>query len=154
MEIVDFRAEYAGAFDSLNREWLEKYFWVEDVDKVVLANPESEIIAHGGHILFALDRDVAVGTVALKHHGNGRFELTKMAVTEAFQGRGLGRALLSAAIARFQEIEGASLFLETNSRLQTAISLYESAGFEHARHPSGTEYARADTYMVYLAGDN
>ena len=154
MEIVDFRAEYAGAFESLNREWLEKYFWVEEVDKVLLANPETELIAHGGHILFVLDRDVAVGTVALKHHGNGRFELTKMAVTEAYQGRGLGRALLSAAVERFGKIEGASLFLETNSRLQTAINLYESAGFEHARHPSGSEYERADTYMVYQAGDN
>ena len=154
MKIVDFRPEYAGAFERLNLEWLEKYFWVEDIDRVVLSDPEHEVIGHGGHILFALERGEPVGTVALKHQGDNCFELTKMAVTEGFQGKGLGRALMNAAIAPFNEIRGDRLFLEPNSRLKTAIGLYESAGFEHAPHPSGSDYARADTYMVYRAGSN
>mgnify|MGYP001827298818 CR=1 FL=1 len=149
MQIVEFSPEYASAFERLNVEWLEKYFWVEDIDRVILANPQSEVIDHGGHILFAVDGERAVGTVALKHHGNGHFELTKMGVTESYQGRGLGRALMAAAVDRFLEIQGSSLFLETNSILSPAIALYESAGFRHAPHPKPSDYERSDTYMVY-----
>ena len=149
MEIVDFEPEYAVAFERLNLEWLEKYFWVEEVDRVILSNPQLEVIEHGGHILFAKVADQVVGTVALKHQGQGRYELTKMAVTAGSQGLGLGRALLSAAIERFHSISGQNLFLETHSSLKTAIKLYESAGFYHASHPTGSDYKRSDTYMIF-----
>lgn len=149
MDIVDFEPSLAEAFERLNYEWLEKYFCVEDVDRVVLSDPQAEVIAHGGHILFALVDTEAVGTVALKHHGAGRYELTKMAVTAGQQGRGIGQALLTAAIRRFAEIEGRELFLESHSSLETALKLYENAGFCHAPHPGRSDYARSDTYMVY-----
>ena len=72
-----------------------------------------------------------------------------MAVTASWQGGGIGRALMLAAIDRFKAIGGKMLFLESHSSLTTAIGLYESAGFVHARPPRGSDYARADTYMIY-----
>lgn len=149
MTVVDYQPAYAGAFERLNLEWLEKYFRVEGIDRVILSNPGAEVIDHGGHILFAEQDGELVGTVALKHHGDGRYELTKMAVTASRQGSGYGRELLLAAIARFDSIPGENLFLETHSSLQTAIRLYESAGFRHASHPKASDYQRSDTYMVY-----
>jgi putative acetyltransferase len=149
VNIVEFKADYAEAFQSLNLEWLEAYFHVEEIDRTILSDPESEVIAHGGHILFAEVDDGLVGTVALKHHGDGKYELTKMAVTASAQGQGFGRSLMLAAIERFESIDGKNLFLETHSSLATAINLYESAGFEHASHPTGSDYARSDTYMIY-----
>jgi ribosomal protein S18 acetylase RimI-like enzyme len=149
--IVDFAPRYAEAFRRLNVEWLEKYFRVEEIDRIILGDPQAEVIDHGGHILFALKNGEPVGTVALKHQGGGRFELTKMAVTAGHQGQGIGRALLGAAIARFDAIGGQELFLESHSSLKTAISLYIDAGFRHARHPGGSDYARSDTYMIYSA---
>ena len=149
MQIVDYDPAHANAFERLNLEWLEKYFRVEDIDRAILSNPDAEVIDHGGHILFAeLDGEL-VGTVALKHHGDGGYELTKMAVTASRQGFGYGRDLLLAAIARFDAISGKNLFLETHSSLQTAIKLYESAGFRHASHPTASDYERSDTYMIY-----
>lgn len=154
LKIVDFNPTYADAFLRLNLEWLEKYFYVEDIDKTVLRNPQREIIDRGGYILFATINDDVVGTVALKSRGASDFELTKMAVTATQQGAGVGRALLCAAIRRFEAIMGARLYLETHSSLSTAIHLYESAGFVHGNPPSLSEYARADTYMVYQADNN
>ena len=133
----------------LNLEWLEKYFRVEDIDRVVLSDPQRQILDNGGHILFALHGSAVVGTVALKHDGRGTFELTKMAVTSGQQGRGLGRALLAAAIGRFAAVGGKKLYLETHSSLAPAIHLYASAGFVHTPPPKASDYARADTYMVY-----
>lgn len=147
--IVDFSEHYGNAFERLNREWLEKYFEVEPIDKKILADPQRCILQHGGVILYAcLGADV-VGTVALKHDGDGVFELTKMAVTAACQGRGLGRQLLCAAISRFEQMEGQELYLESNSALAPALALYESAGFEHAPRASASDYQRSDVHMVY-----
>lgn len=149
--IVDYDSRYGNAFERLNCEWLEKYFRVEPIDRAILADPEQTVLQPGGVILYAVDRDRAVGTVALKYHGDGVFELTKMAVTEAFQGRGLGRQLLCAAIERFGELRGKRLYLESHSSLVAALALYESAGFCHEVPPRPSEYERADVYMVLQA---
>ena len=45
---------------------------------------------------------------------------------------------------------GEKLFLESNSVLTPALTLYESAGFVHAPRPGGPpHYARGNVYMVY-----
>jgi putative acetyltransferase len=149
LQIVEFTPAYAGAFLQLNLEWLEKFFYVEDIDRAVLTHPQSEIIDQGGQILFAVHGGEVCGTVALKHFGGGCYELTKMAVTASRQGAGIGRALMIAAIDKYRALAGKKLYLETHSSLVTAIALYESAGFVHHTPPRPSEYARADTYMVF-----
>ena len=110
VEIVDYASGYGGdAFARLNVEWLEEYFRVEPIDHEVLSDPQGKVIDCGGVILYALVEGVAVGTVALKRDSSGDYELTKMVVTEGHQGRGLGRQLLSAVVARFGEIGGRRL---------------------------------------------
>lgn len=148
MQIVDYSADYGDAFARLNIEWLEKYFYVEPIDYKVLNNPQ-RILDEGGSILFAVRGGVAIGTVALKHEGEGVYELTKMAVTEGHQGEGVGRMLLHAVIARWQEAGGSSLYLESHSSLSPALHLYESAGFVRKPRPRASDYERSNVYMVY-----
>jgi len=148
-EIIAFDSRYADAFCDLNVAWLEKFFRVEAIDTEILGNPVDQVIADGGEILFARSGDDIVGTVALKHHGEGCFELTKMAVDEASQGAGIGRQLLEACVAEFGRRNGRKLFLESHSSLGPALALYESGGFEHARPPHPSDYERADVYMIY-----
>lgn len=149
IEIVRFSPELAKSFRTLNVEWLDRYFRVEQIDDAMLSKPGEVIIDGGGEILFAKQGDRVVGTAALKHHGDGVFELTKMAVTERSQGKGIGRRLLRACLERFVEIGGDRLYLESHSSLLPALKLYESEGFEHAPPPAPSEYQRADVYMVY-----
>ena len=149
LEIVDYTKDYGEAFARLNCEWLEAYFRVEPIDREVLFDPQTTIIDHGGVILYLLDGPEAIGTVALKHQGDGVYELTKMAVTSARQGRGYGRNLLSAAVDRFLDLDGDLLYLESHSSLTAALALYESAGFHHEPRPTPSDYERADVYMVY-----
>ena len=149
VEIVGFRPELAPYFRELNVEWLEKYYRVEAIDEEVLSNPVEKVIEPGGDILFAILDGTVVGTVALKHDGGGVFEMTKMAVTEAAQGLGIGRRLLEACVERYRQLAGSTLYLESQSRLKPALKLYESAGFQHPRRPKPSAYDRADVYMVY-----
>jgi len=102
-------------------------------------------------VLFAIDDDgTAIGTVALKCEGEGLYELTKMAVDPAHQGRGVGRALMAGALGAFRDLQGEALFLESSRKLGPALALYESVGFRHRPAPRpGSHYARADVYMVW-----
>lgn len=147
VEIIPYERRYAGDFKRLNLEWLEKYFRVEPIDEEVLSKP-AEILRDGGAIFLARYRGTIVGTCALLNKGGGRFELSKMAVTSNLQGLGIGRKLLRAAIADYLARDGRELFLESNSRLRPAITLYESAGFVHAQRPEPSHYVRSDVYMV------
>lgn len=149
LEILDFEPAHAADFERLNREWLERWFEVEAIDAAVLGDPEGHIIAGGGSILMARQDGRIAGTVALKHQGGGSYELTKMAVTAGLQGRGIGSALLRAAIARFHELRGERLYLESHDSLASALSLYENAGFVHQPRPAPSSYARGNVYMVF-----
>lgn len=149
--IVDYDTAYGDAFERLNREWLERDFRIESVDAALFRDPQVTVIRPGGAILYALLGDGVVGTVALKRQGAQIYELTKMAVTASCQGMGLGRDLLDAAVAKFQQLGGNHLYLESHSSLIAALTLYESAGFRHSPRPTPSEYERSDVYMVYHA---
>lgn len=149
VEILDYEPRFAADFRDLNVEWLEKHFRVEPIDHDILGDPDSRVIAGGGAILFASLDGRIVGTVALKHHGGGVYELTKMAVTERCQGAGIGRQLLQACLEKYRKIGGRQLFLESHSSLTAALRLYESAGFSHQPRPKPSDYERADVYMVF-----
>ena len=152
IEIIPFENRYAADFKRLNLEWLEKYFAVEPGDEDVLSRPH-RIIEKGGALLLAKCGTEIIGTCAVIYEGGGHFEISKTSVTAAFQGNGIGRRLLSAALGAFKDLGGKELHLETNSVLASAIALYESSGFVHAQRPTPSPFARANVYMVYRPGE-
>jgi len=150
VRIVPFAPELREHFYRLNAEWLAKYFQIEPIDHAVLSEPEKHILEPGGSILFAVLGEEVVGTCALMPDSPGVFELTKMAVTNGHQGLGIGRKLMEAMIAEYHRLGGKELFLESQKRLQPALRLYESVGFElQPGVKPGTHYQRADVYMIY-----
>lgn len=151
--IVAFRRDLAPHFRRLNLEWIERLFRVEGPDRKVLDDPEGAVIAPGGMILFALEDDVAVGTVAMIRAGAGRYELAKMAVATTHQRQGIGEMLGAAGIAWARAAGASAVFLETNSALANAIRVYERLGFRQAPHPHPSDYARADYYMELPIAD-
>ncbi len=136
-------------FKTLNEEWLKRFFRIEAIDQQVLSNPDALIVA-GGQIIYALADDQVVGCVALKHHGQGVFELTKMAVTASHQAHGIGATLMRRCLETYQQMKGTKLYLETHSSLQPAIKLYGRFGFVSRPHPFKSKYQRSDYYMEYI----
>jgi GNAT superfamily N-acetyltransferase len=145
--------EDATAFRTLNEEWITRYFTLEAKDRETLGDPEGKILAKGGHIFMVwtlvADEAEPVGCVALIPMGDGVYELSKMAVSPAMRGLGVGRRLLEYAIAQARVIGAKSLFLGSNSKLANAVHLYEAVGFKHVpveRVPA-LGYSRADVFM-------
>jgi GNAT superfamily N-acetyltransferase len=150
IRIVEFAPAYAAAFKSLNEEWIRKYFRIEQADSIALDNPQSYIIDGGGCILFALHNGEPVGTCALIRMKDGTgFELAKMAVSPAMQGKGLGMLLGNAAVDKARSLGAKRLYLESNTLLKAAITLYEKLGFRKvAGVPS--PYERANIHMELI----
>lgn len=147
LRVVEFRPEYAGDFRRLNLEWIEQLFRVEAADLKVLDDPETAIVAAGGMIFLALDGEEVVGTAAMIRVTDERFELAKMAVVKSHRRRGVGEMLARACLGWAAARGARFVFLETNSRLDDAIRLYERLGFRHAPRRRMSDYARGDVYM-------
>lgn len=129
LRIVPYTEERRDDFRLLNEEWLRKYFTLEPLDVELLSQPGQNIIAPGGAVFFAELDGTIVGTAAMIPHGEHVFELGKMAVTEAVQGRGVGAALMERCIAFALEKHAASVILYSNTKLASAIHLYRKYGF-------------------------
>jgi GNAT superfamily N-acetyltransferase len=147
--IRSFRPEDSVHFRRLNEEWITQYFRLEEKDSQSLNDPSQYILSPGGYIGMAFVDEDAVGCCALIPLEEATFEVAKMAVTPAWQGRGLGRKLLEHVIREARQLQAKRLYLETNSRLRPAIRLYESLGFRHlaADRVIPSPYQRADVYM-------
>ncbi len=144
-----FESKDKEAFRILNEHWIEKYFRLEEKDRESLNDPQRYILAKGGHILMAERSGEPVGCCALLAMGDGSFELAKMTVAESERGRGLGRQLLEEVVALARRLAIGRLYLETNSKLQNAVHLYEAVGFRHLppEEVKPSPYARADVFM-------
>lgn len=147
MEIVRFRPELAPAFKALNEAWITTLFAMEPKDQQVLSDPVGEIVAPGGEILFAIEDGAAVGCCALMKLPDGGYELAKMAVADSHKGKGLGRALMGAAVEWARAAGAPRLYLETNSALAPALGLYRAFGFREITPAHPSPYARADVIM-------
>ncbi len=132
VEIIDYTRKYKKVFKALNEEWISTYFKMEATDHKVLNNPEGYILKKGGHIFIALYKNEPVGVCALIKMEKGAydFELAKMAVSPKAKGKNLGYLLGQAVINKAKELGGATLFLESNTILKPAISLYQKLGFK------------------------
>lgn len=144
MEIISFEPRYAGDFRNLNIEWLEKYFWVEPHDEEVLGKPEKYIINPGGNIFFVRENGKIIGTVALMKISEGVFELTKMAVVPAAQGKNVGQKLMQHTLDFARNSGWSKLIIYSNRKLENAIHIYKKFGFTEIPIGENNPYARGD----------
>ena len=149
IEIINFDPQNEAhklAFKQINYEWIEKYFKVEKGDTDSLENPEKYFIATGGAVLLACRGDEYLGTSALKPMGNDTYELCKMGVSELARGLGIGGLIGEAAIQKAKELGAKKVYLETNSSLTPALTLYAKLGFTRIENFT-SPYQRADVAM-------
>ncbi len=146
VEIIEYDNQYAAVFKQLNIEWLDKYNLTEPEDLRVLNNPRKEILEKGGHIWLAKYNNETAGSAALIFAGKGLYELAKMAVAPAFQGKGISRVLIEKCLAAAKELNAHKIILYSNSQLKTALSLYEKYGFKYV-DATDSHFLTADIKM-------
>jgi len=146
VQIVDFEPRYARAFRQLNEEWITTWFKMEEEDYHALDHPQEHILDGGGHIYIALHKGEPVGACAIIKMNDGGFELAKMGVSPKAKGKGIGWLLGRACLEKARELGAHRVYLESNTRLKPAISLYHKLGFRKIAGPP-SPYERCDIQM-------
>jgi putative acetyltransferase len=143
-----FRPGDEEAFRRLNEAWISQHFSLEPADREVLDDPRARILRPGGQICIAEKGGEAIGCCALIAIAPGELELAKMTVAESARGAGIGRKLLGFAIGVARQIGAHRLYLESNTRAEAAIHLYQQLGFRHIAGPAHpSKYERANVFM-------
>lgn len=78
VDIIEFSEELSEPIKTLNYEWLEKYFRIEEGDVASLSDPQKHIIDKGGHIYYAKLNGEIVGTASLLKKSETVYELGKL----------------------------------------------------------------------------
>lgn len=146
VDIIEFSEELSVPIKTLNYEWLEKYFRIEEGDVASLSDPQKHIIDKGGHIYYAKLNGEIVGTASLLKKSETVYELGKLAVSDKAQGRGIGTILIEHCLNIAKQKQITILILYSNTTLQSAIHLFRKYGFEEVELESGV-YERANIKM-------
>lgn len=148
VEIVDYQPDHLLTFKRLNIMWINTHWSLEPHDLEVLGDPEGSILSKGGFILVALVDGRPLGVIAMCRTDNGDydFELAKLAVDPEARGQGLGEKLCRTALDRAARLGAKRIFLESNTLLRPAISLYRKLGFTELTEYSPA-YRRGDIQM-------
>ncbi|SUJ25810.1 Predicted acetyltransferase [Sphingobacterium spiritivorum] len=151
VQIVRYEPKYQSVFKSLNEEWISRYFEMEETDYKALDNPQEYILDKGGAIFVALYNGEPLGVCALIRMNDAEYdyEMAKMAVSPAAQGKNIGLLLGQEIVKEARSLGAASIYLESNTILEPAINLYYKLGFEkiigHA-----TPYKRCNIQMALV----
>jgi len=148
LQFVDYAPQYERAFHDLNEEWISQYFTMEASDHKALDNAQTYIIDKGGFIIVALYEQQPIGVCALikMHDSKYDFELAKMAVSPTMRGQKVGWRLAQAIIEKAKSVGATWLYLESNTKLETAVNLYHKLGFVKVAGVS-TPYQRCNIQM-------
>lgn len=112
------------------------------------SDPRKHIIERGGFIFCAFCGGEVVGVCALLKTDAPEYdyELSKLAVKPDSKGRGVGLALCRAAVEMAKSLSAKKLYLESNTKLVPAISLYRKLGFGEISGRSAS-FDRVDIQM-------
>jgi DNA-binding MarR family transcriptional regulator/N-acetylglutamate synthase-like GNAT family acetyltransferase len=149
IEIIEYSSKYRSDFAELNIEWIKQYWKMEDADYSALNNPEDHILKPGGFLYLARYKGEIVGTCALLNKGNAVYELAKMAVRSNAKGKGIGFLLGETVIHKAMKVKAKKVYLESNTILKPAISLYTKLGFKKSQGIS-SPYERCNIQMELM----
>lgn len=134
----DYWIRPAGPADheGVTRELAEYFaFLGEDVDAAGIdhdvADWQAEYDGVAGVMLIVVDpAGQVVGTAAVRRLEPGVIELKRMWLRPACRGRGLARRLMDRVLEEARGLGGRVLRLDSERRLEAAVRLYRSYGFE------------------------
>ena len=146
IDVVNYQPAHADVFRELNQAWINQYFEMEESDRKMLDDPQGYILDKGGAIVICLLEGKPVGTCALIKMKDRTYELAKMAVSPEVQGQKIGWKIGQAAIEKARGMGAETIYLETNSILKPAITLYHKLGFKDVKGDD-SPYARCNVQM-------
>jgi putative acetyltransferase len=144
--IIENSKEHLQDFIRLNEEWISHYFKIEETDRKLAANPY-QVVDNGGFLFFLMSDNEVLGVCALFNEGDGVYELARMAVSPAHQGKAYSKQLMEHCLTKLKTIQAKKVYLVSNTKLEAAIHLYKNYGFQTVSEGPHPVYSRANIVM-------
>ncbi|MEG2455439.1 MAG: GNAT family N-acetyltransferase [Oscillospiraceae bacterium] len=144
--IEDYRPENKPDLLAISLPWLEGNDILEPADFEMLENPEA-MLAGGGRIFIAHCEGKAVGMMMLELEADGHGDALKFGVLEAYQNRGIGKALMEKTIEAARSLGCKKIVLTSCHQLHAALHVYEKFGFRQVPHV-GSHFELSDIMMA------
>jgi DNA-binding MarR family transcriptional regulator/N-acetylglutamate synthase-like GNAT family acetyltransferase len=145
--IIPFEDKYQKDFQSLNEQWLIKYFGTAEQNDITMLTQPQTLLAQSGEIFLARSKETITGAFCLIKHNAKTMELAKLAVHEDHQQKGIGRALVDKAINRAKARKAEKLILYTSPLLVPANNLYHLKGFVQVENDQPLKHKRESIKM-------
>ncbi len=150
--ITDYKTENAADFKAINQVWMKQFESKGGTYTSLLENPTESILDKGGKVFVASVENNIVGTCALLRKSFKQYEICLMAVKPEFQGKNIGKQLLSHAMDAARALQAKTIELITNPKLTAAVELYKTHGFrEEKDFASSSVLFDANDIMMTLA---
>ncbi|MDD7914152.1 GNAT family N-acetyltransferase [Polaribacter ponticola] len=128
--IKSYEDKYHQQFKEISLNWLHAHNLYEKADDDLLDNPQ-KFLDKGSFIFLAHFNSKIVGTISLVPVNDTTFEILKLGVVDGYKGLGIGNKLMQTCIDICKEKNIEILTLESSSKLESALKLYEKLGFKH-----------------------
>ena len=112
-----------------------------------------KVIPPAGYTFVAEESGETLGMTFLRPSGPDAMEIKRLYVPPAGRGRGIGRALVEAAIEAARNEGALALRLDTSRNLEPAIGLYRSLGFkDRPPYPESDHFddSIVGPYLVFM----
>lgn len=128
--IKSYEDRYHQQFKEISLDWLHKHHLYEKADDDLLDNPK-KYLDKGSFIFLAHFDDQVVGTISLIPVNKDSYEILKLGVVDGYKGLGIGKQLMQKCIDICIMKNVKTITLESSSKLESALKLYEKLGFKH-----------------------
>ena len=154
MEIIEYQEKYKKEFIQFNTDWIIDHFGFLEKEDEDTFNQIEESLAAGAMIYFAVEGENVLATCMAKPLGEaGTWELCKLGSNKHLPHKGAGSAVFKAAMDWAVSHGTKKLFILSNSKLKTALHIYEKYGFHEVRLED-YEYVRGDIAFEYIVPDH
>lgn len=144
MRVIEYQEKYKKYFIEFNTDWIEENFGSLETEDIDTFNHIDESLEKGAMIYFALeDGNVLATCMAKPLDESGTWELCKLGSNKHLPHKGAGSAVFQAAMDWAIHHGAGRLFILSNSKLKTALHIYEKYGF-HEIKLEDYEYIRGD----------
>lgn len=134
MKVIPFQEKYRQDFIDFNKDWIVRNFgFLEQEDLDTFGQIDREMASGAAIFIATDDEENALACCMVRPMKDGCWELCKFASNPALPHKGAGCAVFEASIQYAVEHNARELFLLSNSKLETALHIYQKYGFEEIK---------------------
>ncbi|MBO0323893.1 GNAT family N-acetyltransferase [Muricauda sp. CAU 1633] len=139
MKVDSYSERNKGDFEKIWVDWLTNTMGIhpQAEDLLEVQNPVEHYINTGGMAFYANKEGQCLGVVAVKKLNKTDYEFCKLVVAKEARGMQIGKKLVQKCIEFAREQGGLHLYLQTFGKLEIALKMYRSMGFNDAPAPKG-----------------